>query len=259
MGAQMINIGTGETEHSVATGGAVTGWQTTETGAVGAAAAFETSVLALKPEHTLGAQMKITRRALKQTGAGLEAAIRRDMGGAIGSALAAIFLGTGADPAVGDPGQDNGIKKMLNTLSDRGHIPCVKSSEARTAPHLYSLASAVMLRTFAKIVETGRTYVYAQPVAEKVTELLFEAVKQVPEHFEMEYRVVPWRVLYAGIKKGHGGDAPNGTPRFVRLFKGDIQDNLVHIDVSVFSAGYIVSRATESYADFWARDLGKLR
>jgi HK97 family phage major capsid protein len=98
MGAEMINIGVGETEHPVATGGATTGWQATETGAVGAAAVYATSGLTLKPEHTLGAQMKITRKAMLQTGPGLEAAIRRDMAGAIGMALdKAVFLGTGAD------------------------------------------------------------------------------------------------------------------------------------------------------------------
>ena len=97
MGAEMINIGTGETEHPVATGGATTGWQATETGATGAAAAYETSGLVLKPHYTLGTQMKITRRAMLQTGAGLEAAIRHDMAGAIGTALdKAVFLGAGS-------------------------------------------------------------------------------------------------------------------------------------------------------------------
>jgi HK97 family phage major capsid protein len=98
MGAEMINIGTGETEHPVATGGATSGWQATETGAVGAPSVYETSGLVLKPHYTLGTQMRLTRRATLQTGAGLEAAIRRDMAGAIGAALdKAVFLGTGAD------------------------------------------------------------------------------------------------------------------------------------------------------------------
>ena len=97
MGAAMVAIGAGETEHPVATGGATTGWQATEVGAVGAASAFTTSGLSLKPEHTLGAQMRVTRRALLQVGSGLEAAIRRDLSGAIGAELdRAVFLGTGA-------------------------------------------------------------------------------------------------------------------------------------------------------------------
>lgn len=97
MGAQMVSIDTGEVEYPVATQGAVTGWQATETGAVGSPQAFEASGLALQPHYTLGAQMRVTRRALKQT-AGLEAAIRRDMSAAIGAALdRAVFLGTGSD------------------------------------------------------------------------------------------------------------------------------------------------------------------
>ncbi|SFN36137.1 phage major capsid protein, HK97 family, partial [Thioclava dalianensis] len=47
---------------------------------------------------TLGAHMRITRKALKQSGNGLETAIRRDLSAAIGSTLdAAVFTGTGAD------------------------------------------------------------------------------------------------------------------------------------------------------------------
>jgi hypothetical protein len=42
--------------------------------------------------------MRITRKALKQSGAALEAAIRRDMAGAMGAEMdRAVFLGTGAD------------------------------------------------------------------------------------------------------------------------------------------------------------------
>jgi len=42
--------------------------------------------------------MKITRRALKQSGSALEQAVRRDMAGAIGQAMdAAAFQGTGAN------------------------------------------------------------------------------------------------------------------------------------------------------------------
>jgi HK97 family phage major capsid protein len=97
MGSELINIGAGETEHPVATSGATVGWQATETGAVGGPSVYATSGLSLKPEHTLGATMKITRRSLLQVGGGLEAAIRRDMSAAIESALdKVVFLGAGA-------------------------------------------------------------------------------------------------------------------------------------------------------------------
>lgn len=98
MGAQMISVDSGAIEWPVATAGATVGWQATETGAVGAASAYATTDKALKPDHTLGVQMKITRKALKQSGTALEQAIRRDMAGAMSAAMdKAVFLGTGAD------------------------------------------------------------------------------------------------------------------------------------------------------------------
>ncbi len=98
MGASMVNIGVGEAEWPVTTQGASVGWAATETGAVGAAQAFQTSNVALKPEHTLGVAMRLTRKSLKQSGAALEAAVRRDMNSAMAVEIdRAVFLGTGAD------------------------------------------------------------------------------------------------------------------------------------------------------------------
>ncbi len=97
MGAQSINIDHGAVEWPVATDGATVGWQATETGAVGAAAAYKTADKALAPDNTLGVQMKITRKALKQSGAALEQAIRRDMSAAMGTEMdRVVFLGSGA-------------------------------------------------------------------------------------------------------------------------------------------------------------------
>lgn len=97
MGVQMIAIDSGATEWPVTTSAVTAGWQATETGAVAAAAAFATTDKALAPNNTLGIQMKITRKALLQTGAALEDAVRRDMNGAIAAALdKAIFLGAGS-------------------------------------------------------------------------------------------------------------------------------------------------------------------
>ncbi|MAC81771.1 MAG: phage major capsid protein [Rhodobacteraceae bacterium] len=98
MGAQMISIDHGEIEWPVVTQGASVGWQTSETGAVGAAQAFQTTDKALAPDQTLGVQMRITRKALKQSGAALEQAVRRDMNSALAVEMdRVVFLGTGAD------------------------------------------------------------------------------------------------------------------------------------------------------------------
>ncbi|SFN95314.1 phage major capsid protein, HK97 family, partial [Thioclava dalianensis] len=98
LGVQTINIDHGSTEWPVATAGAVAAWAATEGGSVGDASAYTTAEKSLAPNNTLGAHMRITRKALKQSGNGLETAIRRDLSAAIGSTLdAAVFTGTGAD------------------------------------------------------------------------------------------------------------------------------------------------------------------
>ena len=98
MGGQMITIDQGAAEWPVVTSSVTAGWQATETGNVAGPSVYATTDRAMTPANTLGVQMKITRRALKQSGAALEAAVRRDMAGAIGQAMdAAAFSGTGAD------------------------------------------------------------------------------------------------------------------------------------------------------------------
>jgi HK97 family phage major capsid protein len=104
MGAQMINIDHGDVEWPVVTSSVSAGWATTETGNVAGPTVFATTDKALAPDHNLGIQMKITRKALKQSGAALEAAVRRDMNSAIAVELdKATFLGTGAT------GQPSGV------------------------------------------------------------------------------------------------------------------------------------------------------
>lgn len=97
MGVQMINIGSGETETPVTTSAITAGWQATETGNVPGPSAYTTLDRPLAPDHTLGIQMRITRKTLKQSGAALEQAIRREMNGAMSQEMdRAIFNGSGA-------------------------------------------------------------------------------------------------------------------------------------------------------------------
>lgn len=98
MGGQMINVGQGQLEYPVATSGATVGWQATELGAVGGPSVYATTDKPLAPNNTMGIQMRITRKALKQSGEALEQAVRRDMNGAMGQEMDRVaFLGTGAD------------------------------------------------------------------------------------------------------------------------------------------------------------------
>lgn len=97
MGCKMINVGVGEIEYPVATGGAQPGWAGSETGDVPGPQAYTTVDRPMKPDNTLGVQMKITRKALKQAGSGLEQAVRRDMSAAILQEVdRVIFLGAGS-------------------------------------------------------------------------------------------------------------------------------------------------------------------
>ncbi|MFV0411176.1 MAG: phage major capsid protein, partial [Paracoccus sp. (in: a-proteobacteria)] len=97
IGVQRIQIAQGELAFPVATSGAVFGWQTDELSSVGAANPYKTTERSLTPDHTGGAQMVITRKALKQSGEGLESAIRRDLNAVIGAELDRVIInGSGA-------------------------------------------------------------------------------------------------------------------------------------------------------------------
>ncbi|WBQ11436.1 phage major capsid protein [Hyphomonadaceae bacterium ML37] len=98
MGASLINIASGGVEYPVTSSAVSAGWQDGENANVSGPTAFTTVDRPMKPDHTLGVQMRVSRRALKQAGDGLEQAIRRDLNGAISAKLdEAAFLGTGAN------------------------------------------------------------------------------------------------------------------------------------------------------------------
>lgn len=98
MGVQMISIGTGALEYRVTSSAVTAGWADGETGNVAGPTVYATTDKALKPEHNLGIHMRVTRKAMLQSGDALEQAIRRDMNGTMSTELdKAIFLGTGAN------------------------------------------------------------------------------------------------------------------------------------------------------------------
>lgn len=97
MGARVVNINSGLQEYPVTTSAVSAGWAATETGAVAGPTVYATTDRPLAPDHTLGIQMKITRKSLKQSGDALEQAVRRDMQGAVTEAIdRATFTGSGA-------------------------------------------------------------------------------------------------------------------------------------------------------------------
>lgn len=97
MGAQIVNIDSGLAEYPVCTSSVSAGWQANETGNVAGPTVYATTDRPLSPDQTLGVQMKVTRKALKQSGDALEQAVRRDMMGAINVELdKAVFIGAGS-------------------------------------------------------------------------------------------------------------------------------------------------------------------
>lgn len=98
MGVQTVNISQGEREYPVVSSSIAAGWAATEGGDVAGPTAFETVDKALAPDNTFGVQLRVTRKAMKQSGAGLEAAMRRDMLNAMQVGLdKAVFLGSGTN------------------------------------------------------------------------------------------------------------------------------------------------------------------
>lgn len=98
MGAQMINIGVGEVEWPVVTSAVSAGWTDAEGDNIPDPTPFSTVDRPLAPDQTMGVQMRISRKALKQSGSALEQAIRRDMNGAMNIELdRVVFNGTGAN------------------------------------------------------------------------------------------------------------------------------------------------------------------
>lgn len=94
MGGSLRTIQTGAVEYPVSTSKVAAAWATTEGGDVAGGKPYSTSERTLKPDHTLGVQVQVTRRALLALD-GLEDAIRRDMRGAIQSSLdKAVFQGS---------------------------------------------------------------------------------------------------------------------------------------------------------------------
>lgn len=104
MGGAMVSIDSGQVEYPVTSSSISAGWMANETGNVSGPTQYTAADRALQPNNTLGVQVKLTRKAMKQSGDALEQAVRRDISGAIQSEMdKAVFLGSGAS------GQPTGI------------------------------------------------------------------------------------------------------------------------------------------------------
>lgn len=97
MGARFINIAQGTNDYPITSSSVAAGWASSETGDVAGPTVYSTANRSLAPDHTFGIQMKVTRKALKQSGNALEQAVRRDMNGCMAEGMdKAVFLGSGS-------------------------------------------------------------------------------------------------------------------------------------------------------------------
>ncbi|MGC9420736.1 MAG: hypothetical protein ACP5EN_17360, partial [Rhodovulum sp.] len=119
--------------------------------------------------------------------------------------------------AVGEA-TDPKVKKLLNNVSNRGHVPYVKSEGGPKSPRLYSLASAAMLRTIWSITRDGRTYRYAQPVADAIRKTLCKAVDEIPDLLAFDEHYGNARIVFSGM-------SDDGTPQQVRWARGEVSGN----------------------------------
>lgn len=97
MGASFVNIAQGTNDYPITSSSVTGGWASTETGAVAGPTAYSTANRSLAPNSTYGITMKVTRKALKQSGDALEQAVRRDMNGCLAVGMdKAVFQGAGS-------------------------------------------------------------------------------------------------------------------------------------------------------------------
>ena len=201
MGVQMINIGTGGQETPVTTSAITAGWQATETSNVPGPSAYTTLDRPLKPDNTLGIQMRITRKTLLQSGSALEQAIRRDMNGAMQQEMdRAIFNGSGAS---GEPtGVFTGAVAWGITETDlsaaatwaaiRAEVVAFMTANAATGPN------AVRLLIRPEVWDTmDGAYITGTAVTE------WDRLKAAVGSISMSHNALPDPALPAG---GVGGD-----------------------------------------------------
>lgn len=149
---------------------------------------------------------------------------------------------------VGDASRP-GVKRLLNNLSDRGHLPFVKSGPSKTHPRHYSLAAGAMLRVFAEITEDGRTYRYADPIARAAADMLRREIAEAHDLHDLETRSEGALIAFSGIGK-------DGAPITVRECRGpEVPAFGSGLTMGLLDAGYLVGRIADLYAERWASDL----
>ncbi len=143
--------------------------------------------------------------------------------------------------------RDPKVRRFLGNVSDAKMLPFRKSGPAKTAPRLYSLKSATMLRTMREVSASGRGYEFAGAIADKVATIMTDMVESVSHHDQVREQD-QWLIVYAALW--------NGSFAFFELVKRrDFSISyLKAYDSSVFDAGALIQEALNAYIGAWGRD-----
>lgn len=158
MGGQLVSIDQGQHEYPIVSSAVSAAWQTSETGSVGGPTPYTTASRTISPNNTLGITMKITRKTLKQSGDGLEQAVRRDMNGCMAQAMdKAVFLGAGAS------GEPAGLLVGSYGITSTAVAATLKWSAFRAAIVRFLIANAIPARPSDITSVTGAVKLLIRP------------------------------------------------------------------------------------------------
>ncbi len=141
------------------------------------------------------------------------------------------------------------VRRFLNNVSEKGHIPFEKPEKSKTSPKLYSCISAIMLRVMREITASGRPYEFASPIAAYVGELARQLITECEKLDDIDTAEADWLVLYE--------TSWNGQAEHIRTVRASELNSDIfshHYDVGLFSAGAVIWNVLRNYPDYWARD-----
>jgi HK97 family phage major capsid protein len=240
MGAQMISIGSGAVEWPVTTSAVTAGWAPTELGNVAGPTVYATADRALKPEQTLGINMRISRKSLLQSGEALEAAIRRDMAGAMSAELdRAIFSGTGAS------GQPLGVVSGAATYG----IATTALDAVPTYANFLAQVTAFMAAN--AITQPGEVRALLRPEMFGYLESVTDTVTQMTEYHRMAFLLVGQQTAPGTWPDGihmtaNALPAPSGSPAETQMLFTTSSGGVAPIFAGIWGAVDVIR---DPYAD----------
>lgn len=138
MGTRFINIPQGQNDYPITSSSVTGGWANGETASVAGPTQYTSAARSLAPGNTYGIQMKVTRKALQQTGSGLEDAVRRDMNGCLAVGMdKAVFQGAGSN------GEPAGILVGSYSITSTSVAAAPTWAVFRSAVRRFMIANAI--------------------------------------------------------------------------------------------------------------------